>query len=259
MERIRIGNDFTIEWSIFATIDGEHQPYDLSGKTLMLKVLTPFNTFVTEDFTTSGNKVVWKFAGKEQRYIGNYDLILIENNGANDMVTVDKVSAFCLVAHTKDEGGEECCPSLSIDHVSLETSFNMTTATASIDVDSELSETSENPVQNKAVTTELNKKADADTLAKVATTGSYDDLSNKPTIPTAVTENTVSGWGFTKNTGDYTKPTDGIPMNDLSEAVQALLGKADSALQSVPEDYASKADVANAITNAITNELNGDF
>lgn len=41
-------------------------------------------------------------------------------------------------------------------------------------------------------------------LATVAKTGSYNDLSNKPTIPSAVTETTVSGWGFTKNTGTVT-------------------------------------------------------
>lgn len=41
-------------------------------------------------------------------------------------------------------------------------------------------------------------------LATVATSGSYNDLSNKPTIPAAVTESTVSGWGFTKNKGTVT-------------------------------------------------------
>lgn len=41
-------------------------------------------------------------------------------------------------------------------------------------------------------------------LAKVATSGSYNDLNNKPTIPSAVTESTVSGWGFTKNAGTVT-------------------------------------------------------
>lgn len=65
-------------------------------------------------------------------------------------------------------------------------------------------------------------------LAAVATSGSYNDLVdtptipaeqvnadwnatsgkaqilNKPTIPAAVTQNTVSGWGFTKNTGTVT-------------------------------------------------------
>lgn len=73
-------------------------------------------------------------------------------------------------------------------------------------------------------------KMDNVTLAKVATSGSYNDLSNKPTIPSAVTESTVSGWGFTKNTGSYSKPTGGIPKNDLSSAVQASLDKADAAV-----------------------------
>lgn len=48
-------------------------------------------------------------------------------------------------------------------------------------------------------------KMDKVTLAKVATSGSYNDLSNKPTIPSEVTESTVSGWGFTKNKGTVTK------------------------------------------------------
>lgn len=41
-------------------------------------------------------------------------------------------------------------------------------------------------------------------LAAVATSGSYNDLSDKPTIPSPVTETTVSNWGFTKNTGTVT-------------------------------------------------------
>lgn len=76
-------------------------------------------------------------------------------------------------------------------------------------------------------------KMDAVTLAKVATSGSYNDLNDKPTIPAAVTESTVSGWGFTKNTGTYSKPSAGIPKSDLASDVQASLGKADSAIQNV--------------------------
>jgi len=50
-------------------------------------------------------------------------------------------------------------------------------------------------------------------------------------VPAAVTEQTVSGWGFTKNTGTYSKPSGGIPKTDLASDVQTSLGKADSALQ----------------------------
>lgn len=63
---------------------------------------------------------------------------------------------------------------------------------------------------------------DAD-LAKVAKSGSYEDLTGKPAIPPAVTESTVAGWGFTKNEGTYSKPGGGIPESDLSEEVQTKL------------------------------------
>lgn len=98
-------------------------------------------------------------------------------------------------------------------------------------------------------------KMDSVTLAKVATSGSYNDLSdkptipaeqvnadwnatsgkakilNKPTIPSAVTESTVSGWGFTKNTGTYSKPSTGIPKTDLASDVQKSLEKAGKSVQ----------------------------
>lgn len=70
------------------------------------------------------------------------------------------------------------------------------TGATKITVDSALSSTSTNPVQNKVVNSALAGKADSShthtksqitdfpALATVATTGSYNDLSNKPTIPT---------------------------------------------------------------------------
>lgn len=61
-------------------------------------------------------------------------------------------------------------------------------------------------------------KMDNITLATVATSGSYNDLSNKPTIPAAVTESNVSGWGFTKNTGTITQ----IKANGTSVATSGV-------------------------------------
>ena len=125
-----------------------------------------------------------------------------------------------------------------------------------------------------------------ESLASVAKSGSYNDLSDTPSIPAEVTEQTVAQWGFTKNEGTYTKPTAGIPKSDLSAEVQTSLGKADTALQSYTEqykgtvtgvkvngvtysptsgavdldsaleNYALKADVATAIAEAITKTLN---
>lgn len=62
-------------------------------------------------------------------------------------------------------------------------------------------------------------------------------LDGIATGATAVSESTVSGWGFTKNTGTYSKPSTGIPASDLASAVQTSLGKADTALQSYTEKY----------------------
>lgn len=53
-------------------------------------------------------------------------------------------------------------------------------------------------------------KANTADLATVATSGSYTDLDNLPVIPAAVTENTVSGWGFTKNTGTVTSTNNAV-------------------------------------------------
>lgn len=79
-------------------------------------------------------------------------------------------------------------------------------------------------------------------IAKVATSGSYNDLKDKPTIPSAVTvdaslsttstnpvQNKAVAAGINAK---YTKPTTGIPKSDLASAVQTSLGKADTALQS---------------------------
>lgn len=62
-------------------------------------------------------------------------------------------------------------------------------------------------------------------------------IKNKPNIPAEVTASTVSGWGFTKNTGTYVKPSTGIPKTDLASSVQTSLNKADTALQSYTEQY----------------------
>lgn len=92
--------------------------------------------------------------------------------------------------------------------------------------------------------------------------GSYNDLTNKPTIPSAITESTVSGWGFTKNTGTYSKPSNGIPKSDLASAVQTSLDKADTALQSLPShthNYAgssSAGGAANSVKTNLTIKLN---
>ena len=68
---------------------------------------------------------------------------------------------------------------------------------------------------------------------------SHQDISGKQDKSTL--EADVAAKGFTKNTGTYSKPADGIPKSDLAAAVQTSLGKADSALQKVPIGYRTAA------------------
>lgn len=91
--------------------------------------------------------------------------------------------------------------------------------------------------------------------ADIQTEGTYNATTNKiatmSDLPSEVTESTVSGWGFTKNTGTYSKPSGGIPKTDLASAVQTSLGKADTALQSYTEtDPVFSASAASGITSS---------
>lgn len=163
--------------------------------------------------------------------------------------------------------------------------FDDDTSGGSVTIDSELSTTSENPVQNKVITIALNGKAntsdiptktsdltnDSDfvestDLATVATSGSYNDLSNKPTIPTKTSDLTNDS-NFVVSTdlatvatsGSYNdlsnKPTIDSALSDSStNAVQnkvikgALDGKQDALTNPL-----TKSDVVNNLTTTTTN------
>jgi hypothetical protein len=67
-------------------------------------------------------------------------------------------------------------------------------------------------------------------------------IKNKPTIPSEVTESTVSNWGFTKNAGTIT----GIKMNGASKGTSGVvdLGTVITAHQ----DISGKANVGDCYT-----------
>ena len=67
----------------------------------------------------------------------------------------------------------------------------------------------------------------------------YDDLTDKPSIngTTLSGNKTAAELGL----GTYSKPSGGISASDLASAVQTSLGKADTALQSVPATYRTAA------------------
>lgn len=91
MIKNRIGTDITINWPI--TIDGEER--DLSQLDLTLYVIC--NRYKKElPFTTEGNTLTFTFFGKNQRVRGDYDLMLVLNEGKEEQVILDNKKAFNL-------------------------------------------------------------------------------------------------------------------------------------------------------------------
>lgn len=75
-------------------------------------------------------------------------------------------------------------------------------------------------------------------------TDDYNNLRNRPSINNVmlVGNKTPAQLGITAAAlGAYVKPAAGIPASDLAAAVRTSLGKADTALQSVPSTYRTAA------------------
>ena len=104
----------------------------------------------------------------------------------------------------------------------------------------------------------LADKANASSLAPVATSGNYDDLRGRPGNVSAFAND--AGYLTAHQSWSDVKPSGGITASDLAAAVQTSLGKADTALQA-HQDISGKADkVANATSgNLAALDSNGNL
>ena len=154
---------------------------------------------------------------------------------------------------------------------------------ATVTVDSALSSTSENPVQNKVINSALNAKADssdiptktsdltndgsdsmstyveADELATVAISGDYNDLSNKPTTPTVndatitIQRNSATVDSFTVNASQNKSINIVVPTktsdltNDSGFITSADLPTIDSTLSTSSTNAVENQAIANAL------------
>lgn len=160
MEKIRKGNDIKVQWAIYAGTGINEAPYDLTGKNLSLYLKNQFGRTEVYDFTTEKHVLSFMFWGKNQQNTGIYSIMLVENEGREGMHTVDECDAFQLVSHSCETGGEsegrvECV------HLQFRANMGITIPAngggSEIVVDNVLSDTSENPVQNKVITSEINR------------------------------------------------------------------------------------------------------
>lgn len=143
---------------------------------------------------------------------------------------------------------------------------NVISATgSSITVDNQMSNSSENPVQNKVITAALANKADSSSLATVATSGSYNDLSNKPTIPAAQIQ---ADWEQSDNTAlDYIKNKPTIPSGVIvdqvydgtSQNAQSGVAIAGAGFLTQHQDISGKQDVSNLVTSLSNSSTDAQY
>lgn len=94
MYKVRVGNDINIQWRIFRN----DSPEDFAGKTLRLLMRGTSQTIEVRDYVLEGNVIKWEFKGKDQRGPSTFTFTLIENEGKDDMFTVDKCDVLRLVS-----------------------------------------------------------------------------------------------------------------------------------------------------------------
>lgn len=120
MDKIRIGNDIHIEWSIFR----DNQPEEFEGKDVEVRLIhTRTRDVIPLEWVISDGVVSATFYGKDQIDTGDYKLMLVENNGAPNMATIDECKAFTLVQCSCQEQKEDPSTSLQLHKVYLTSSF----------------------------------------------------------------------------------------------------------------------------------------
>ena len=116
--KIRIGKELRISWSILT--QGQNQP--LEGRDLRLYLQEPNRQRRTLDFTTDANTLLVTIPANTLTRLGNYALILTENEGQDAQTAVDANPAFTLVETTEEEDTTTTeDPNLEVAHINLAT------------------------------------------------------------------------------------------------------------------------------------------
>lgn len=109
MYKLRVGNDINIQWRIFRM----DKPEDFTGKELRLLMRGTSQTIEVTDYTIEGNVLKWTYLGKDQKGPSTFTFTLIENEGKEDMFTIDKCDVLRLVSCScqadDDDGPFDVC------------------------------------------------------------------------------------------------------------------------------------------------------
>ena len=175
------------------------------------------------------------------------------------------VRTFQIVAELPQTGTEGVMYLVAIPNTSKYTAYvwennayrELGVIQMTITIDDELSTTSENPVQNKVTTNALNGKANishthtasdiTSGLATVATSGSYNDLSNKPTIPSKTSD-------LTNDSGFITSDNTKIPLAGTNALAGSIVPDTDNAYNLGDSSHNYARVFAYVVYNGVNNK-----
>ena len=116
------GNDIPFSWAITRNKQAE----DLAKPSLKVYIEheDTRKKYPIDALAIKGNTISGIFRGKIQKQYGSYTLHLVENDGENNMFSVDHVNFITLVRHTYEEGGHDCS-NLTTDTIEITTDITV--------------------------------------------------------------------------------------------------------------------------------------
>lgn len=126
MRTIRKGNDISINWTVYRNEKEE----SFEGKTVNVYLCDKHGCKMPFTYSINNNIIQGIFYGKDQEILGTYSLVLVENEGMEDMVTLDYVDCFLLASKLKNTttSGSDKDDELVTEVVSVQSIIDTTTS-----------------------------------------------------------------------------------------------------------------------------------
>ena len=255
MEKIRIGNDIELRWKVYTAQDENTLiPYDLTGRELKASLRCDFGE-TPVDFRTEENELIAIFRGKDQKALGQYYIILRENDGKDAMKTVDTQEAFELVPRTMDEshskdGVVRCF------HLTFESVVGSWSGTIDpiLNHDAEVAEAQRKKNEEGRVAAEqARQEASAEAVASANAAAENANIKAKEANNAAISANSAAKTAnAAASKADNAAVTAQQKAEAASSAAEAATSAAESA-NSAAEDAQQKAEEANKATISANN------
>lgn len=254
MKRIRQGNTIHFRYSVYRSSGNLEEEEDLTGIEVTTSLQNRlYGTLVDIPFSIEGNVITGQIPGIPHLRTGVYNFCLsYQKDGTDFAVDTD---AFQIVDSSSKTGGENTCPHVEVETVELKgvVEFGIV---GSGSIDQVQADWKESNTQSKAF---IQNKPD---LKMVATSGSYNDLSDKPNIPTQLDVPTKTSQ-LTNDSGFISDPnyvhTDNNYSNEEKEKVAGLQNYDDAALRAALQNEINRATLAEGGLDAAVKKVASDF